>query len=59
MSVLSIDRHASLRREIAAAERAAAAELAKRQKTASDLAAAVAARAIAALRSKTSNPSRP
>jgi hypothetical protein len=48
MSVLSIDRHASLRREIAAAERAAAAELAKRQKAASDLAAA----AVVTLRQK-------
>jgi hypothetical protein len=48
MSVLSIDRHAALRREIAAAERAAAAVLAKRQKAASDLAAA----AVVTLREK-------
>ena len=57
---LSVDRHARLHGAILQAERLATHALtAIRGRTASEVAAEVAARAIEALRSKTSNPSRP
>ena len=57
---LTVDRHARLHGAILQAERLAAFTLTTiRGRTASEVAAEVAARAITALRSKTSNPSRP
>ena len=57
---LSVDRHARLHGAILQAERLATYTLtAIRGRTASEVAAEVAARAIQSLRSKTSTPSRP
>jgi hypothetical protein len=57
---LSVDRHARLHGAILQAERLAALTLTTiRGRTASEVAAEVAAKAIQSLRSKTSNPARP
>ena len=57
---LSVDRHALLHGAILQAERLAAFTLTTiRGRTASEVAAEVASRAITALRSKASNPSQP
>jgi hypothetical protein len=59
-SPLTIEKHDRLRLALIQAERAAAyACAAIRGRTAEEVAAEVAARAIAALRAKASNPSRP
>jgi hypothetical protein len=59
-SPLTIEKHARLHGAILQAERLAAFTLTTiRGRTASEVAAEVAARAIQSLRSKTSNPARP
>jgi hypothetical protein len=59
-SPLTVEKHDRLRLALIQAERLAAYTLATiRGRTASEVAAEVASRAVTALRSKTSNPSRP